>query len=234
MTLDEFLEQWDADYRKRAEKIPMFDPRKPLLWTWKQWIYFVRVFYHVRGHFNELVWHLGNMAPTAQLKRMFLANIADEWGLGVPMHNLPSHEELYYRFAGAVGLDREILIEEEVLREKTYLPFIRKFNHGHIERLKRNSWIYAFALFAAYERLDNGDYARLLKFVTERRGIPGWGRKFFEVHAQVRHFEPTREYLETIWEDNNTGVVREAFKFIADHQLAVTRKMNAAVNAYRG
>ena len=57
-----------------------------------------------------------------------------------------------------MGID----ISDEVTNPLYYLPFLRKFNEGHVEFLRGNLWEGCLGAFAAYERLDNIDYTNFL------------------------------------------------------------------------
>ncbi len=111
-SLNNFLEQWDLDYAKSINNIPLFNPELTKLWTQQQKVRFIKVFYHSRGHFRDFLWHLGNFAPNKAAKALVLENIAEEFG-----GDNPSHEQLYLDFAQKHGVD----LTKEILEEKNYI-----------------------------------------------------------------------------------------------------------------
>jgi len=58
---------------------------------------FARQFYHTRGHFYEMLWFLGSLAPSFEYKKVVLQNITEEFG------GKKSHENLYWDFAKELG-----------------------------------------------------------------------------------------------------------------------------------
>lgn len=230
-TLRDFLKSWDPNYNRATQAIALFDRTKLLKWTPEQKKFFARTLYHSRGHFYKFLWYLGSKAPSKECKEIVLDNIRDEFGIGTDGVNRSSHEELYWRFAKAVGLDTNAIIHEEILGEATNLPFIREFNQGHLDYILTRLWDDVWAAFSAYERLDNLDYENLYHLAV-RLGISGKALVFYEVHREVEHYEAATPLLEEIWK-RNPDAVRRGFHFIGDHQLKMWKQMSDAVSAFR-
>jgi hypothetical protein len=206
--LQQFLEEWDKNYRDAVKDIPMFKPELTKNWTDNQKIYFAKTFYHVRGHFHDFLWYLGTHTADAKVKAIILENIAEEFG-GIGY----SHEQLYYNFAKSVGAD----LNNEIIKEENYLPFIRKFNQGHLEWLQSHNLESRLAAFSAYERLDNIDYV-ILRDLAKSLNVKGKGLIFFNVHAKAGHFDRVSSYLVMVW-NIDCNSVKKAFSFIGAHQL---------------
>jgi hypothetical protein len=62
-SLSIFLHEWDKDYKLQTVRIDLFKREKVKQWSKAQRQYFIKIFYHSRGHFNNFLWHLGNYAP---------------------------------------------------------------------------------------------------------------------------------------------------------------------------
>src|SRR3989338_2094303 len=184
-TLNEFLNRWDWEQKEAHSKIEMFDPDKVRAWTNTQKQYFVKVFYHLRGHFHDFLWFMANHSPDNNGKQTVIDNITEEFG-----GNGKLHEQLYFEFGKALGVD----LMDEVLNQTTYSPFAMEFNRKHLEWLAQEDWDGKVVAFAAYERLDNFDYADLLK-LAKALGLTGKALLFFEVHTKVRHYEMANEHL---------------------------------------
>ena len=229
--LQNFLQSWDPNYDRTAQATALFDQTKPLEWTPGQKKFFARTLYHSRGHFYKFLWYLGSKSPSKACKEVILDNIRDEFGIGADGVSRSSHEQLYWHFAEAVGLDTDAIIREEILGEATNLPFIREFNQGHLEYILTRPWDDVWAAFSAYERLDNLDYENLYRLAV-RLGVSGKALVFHEVHREVEHYEAATPLLQDIWE-RNPDAVRTGFEFIADHQLKMWRQMSDAVSAFR-
>jgi len=229
--MQDFLRLWDHDYARAAQAIALFDQTKPLEWTPAQQEFFARALYHSRGHFYKFLWYLGSISPSKECKEVILANIKDEFGICADGVSRFSHEQLYWNFAEAVGLDKNTLIREEVLAEATNLPFIREFNEGHLDYILTQPWNYVWAAFSAYERLDNLDYENLYRLAV-RLGVSGKALVFYEVHREVEHYEAATPLLEEIWR-RNPDAVRGGFEFIASHQIKVWQRMSDAVLEFR-
>jgi hypothetical protein len=102
------------------------------------------------------------------------------------------HEQLFFRFAERIDPE----IRNEVLSCAHYLPFLRHFDDGHQQALLRTDWDGKWAIFSAYEFLDNTDYENLHQ-LAQRLGIEGEALTFFEVHRGGDHFGHTFDLLRT-------------------------------------
>ncbi len=232
--LREFMQEYNAWYAFELSRIPMFDFSKPLNWTSAQIVYFVLLFYHARGHFNNFVWACANWIENLWfVGEILLKNQRDEWGL-VGRRKFPSHEKLYFEFAEECSVTREMLVREQI-EGAHYLTFLQEFDRGHVRAIMNaRSDLERILLFLWYENLDtNGEYATFLKFATERLGVKSEkGRMFFDVHVRVDHFEVLLNYLRNAWEEH-PEMVRQTAYFIANHQLTMLRKLNDAVEAHK-
>lgn len=206
-SLEEFVESIDLIYKEKLQKIVLFDPQKSSLLSLEQKQLFCKVFYHLRGHFHDFLWVMGNFLPNEQLKKIVLTNISEEFGMRC------SHEQLYVRFAEALGVD----IIDEIKQEKYYLDFAKAFNHGHIRWLLDHDWEHKMSAFSAYERLDNVDYPYLFNLAKTFK-LTEYDLSFFRVHTVVQHFENTAEQIGNIWKSNKEKVML-GFHFIYNHQL---------------
>ena len=218
--LEEFLEEWDRKNTEQHNKIALFNPEMVETLNIEQRHYFVRVFYHLRGHFVNFLWYAGNTAPNEQIKKVILDNIREEFS-----GKEKSHEQLYWEFAQGLGVD----LTDELLNERTYVPFANDFNRKHLEWLHSHDWESGMAAFSAYERLDNIDYADLLT-LAKNFGAEGRSILFFEVHSKVRHYEMVSEgfNLGALWDKSRDKVI-EAYEFIWDHQNEMWRNLSDAV-----
>src|SRR3989344_2924778 len=113
-TLNQFLENWDLVQREEHGRIPLFNPSLTKTLTSSEKSHFVKVFYHLRGHFHDFLWFIANHAPNAEAKQTILDNINEELG-----GNKKSHEQLYFDFANSLGVD----LMDEVVNQTSYLPF---------------------------------------------------------------------------------------------------------------
>ncbi len=218
VVLSRFLTAWDAQNHAEHRKVALFDPAQSRRLSMEQKQYLARVFYHVRGHFVDFLWFLGNHAPGLAAKKSVMDNIAEELG-----GNLFSHEQLYEHFAESFGVD----LTSEIVFEETYLPWVRDYNQAHLAWLARQDWEGKLAGFAAYERLDNVDYADLL-VMAKSFNLPPKALVFFEVHAKVQHYEMLSRPLMDAWL-HDPQKVREAFTFIADHQNAMWKRLSEEI-----
>ena len=128
--LSEFISDCDAKYRTALTEIPLFKFGE-IEWTKEQKQQFCLVFYHLRGHFHDFLWIMGNFAPDKSSKDVVLSNISEEFGKGKN-----SHEQWYINFSASLGVD----IIEEIITEEHYLPFARSFNKEHTNWLLKHSW----------------------------------------------------------------------------------------------
>ena len=217
-SLKDFLEEWDCSYLKKTNQIPLFKYSLTEKWSGRQKMLFAKLFYHSRGHFHDFLWFLGSNAPDKETKEIVLQNIAEEFN-----GSAASHEQMYIDFAESLG----VTLMEEFVDQKHYLPFIRDFNKGHIRWMLNKSSDAHFSAFAAYERLDNVDYENLLKLAeslkASRRGLI-----FFKVHMRAKHFSAAEMKLQRLWEANEDSV-KEAFFFIANHQLEMWQSLSDKV-----
>ena len=152
-SLEGFVEDWVNTYKKQLQKIRLFQPLHPSTLSKQQKTYFVKAFYHIRGHFHDFLWFMGNHAPSKEMKSIVLNNIAEEFG-----GHCYSHEQLYAVFASKLDVD----IVEEIINCDTYEPYILEFNKGHLRWLNSHNWPGCLSAFAAYECLDNIDYPYLI------------------------------------------------------------------------
>jgi hypothetical protein len=116
VSLSDYLDWGDNNYKNSIKKIPLFNPRKTVKWSSAQREYFVKTFYHVRGHFHCFLWFMGNIAPDKKSKHMIVQNIMEEFG-----ENGLSHERLYYEFGKSLSVD----LSNEITGQQHYLPFIQ-------------------------------------------------------------------------------------------------------------
>ena len=56
LPLESFLKEIDERQKLAYSKIPLFDKTRTDTWNEKQKPWFVKVFYHTRGHFDRLLW----------------------------------------------------------------------------------------------------------------------------------------------------------------------------------
>ena len=222
MDLDVFIKQWCEQYNTTLNNVEMFQSNFSKNWSEKQQKVFVKSFYHARGHFHDFLWYVGNHASDKETKDIVISNISEELN-GSAM----SHEQMYFEFANSLGVD----VSEEFISELTYVDFLKKFNHGHLEWLHTHDVDERFAAFAAYEKLDNLDYNKLLDLVKRLR-VPRKGQVFFKVHSLVEHFSPTIVKLEQIWHHSNDKI-RNAFDFIGKHQINMWTQLSQIISNSR-
>lgn len=217
-SFDEYLRQWDENYKYNIKKFKLFNQEVTSEWTSLQKKFFVRSFYHVRGHFYKFLWFMGNHAPNADLKSLIIDNIKEEFG-----NDKLSHEQLYYKFAEYFGVN----VIDELLSQKTYLPFIKEFNDDHVRWLATHDWISILSAFSAYERLDNIDY--LFLYDLAKSICPDYESLiFFKVHTHVNHFDQTNKFLSEAWDSQNNKI-QAGYAFIANHQCKLWEQLSEAV-----
>ncbi len=212
---EEFLRYWGKHYQQQASHISMFKDGFGRKLMDKQRMLFAAYFYHIRGHFIDFLWYMGNNAPSCNYKEIILSNIADEFS-----PNGRSHELLFLDFSDAVGID----LRNEYIEQKYNLELIKNYNTNHLKWLSRHQWPACFAAFSAYERLDNIDYFNLLKLVKEFE-LPKKNYIFFSVHSQVQHFDVTFEEIKKLWPKNKTSII-DGFTFIGEHQLRIWKSLS--------
>lgn len=220
--LEDFLQAWDAYYSSLVENLELFNSNYITKWSLFQRQHFVKTFYHIRGHFHDFLWYMGNFAPNKKSKDMILQNIIDELG----DHGM-SHEKLYHLFAEQLGVD----LTNEMIEQETYLPFIQEFNKGYIRWLHKHDWTTRVSAFAALERLDNVDYANTKK-IAENLGVQNRGLAFFNVHMNSKHFEHVLndEFYE-VWE-SEPEKVKYAFDFVAKYQAGAWKALSDEILKY--
>lgn len=218
--LNDFIKYLDSEYKEKVRSISLFDTDKTKTWSILQKQYFCKVFYHLRGHFHDFLWLMGNYAPNEAAKNIFLKNIGEEFG-----ESRRSHEQLYINFATALNVD----IPDEIIKEKHYTKFARSFNKGHIQWLLEHNWNEKLSAFAAYERLDNVDYPQLLKLANSF-SLDDQALLFFEVHTKVEHYEAAEGLLNEIWATEPQSV-KNGFTFIYNHQIIMWEHLLQAVEA---
>lgn len=213
-----FTREWKNTYRANVEELSLFS--SSLVWTPARRERFVRLFYHARGHFADLLWQLAGQA-TPEERRVIVTNIMDELGGFAGS----AHEILYFRFAQALGID---IREDEAAYGRSYESFLADYNHGHVAFILSHDHIANWALFSAYELLDNVDYTKLLE-LAKGTGVTGSDSlQFFSVHVGSSHYSQTYTLLHSCW-NKDERAVREAFEFIASHQLAMWRQLGEEV-----
>lgn len=222
MKLNDFIRDWTRQYTAEMDSVKLFDIKWTQSWTFEQKAFFVRAFYHIRGHCNDFFWFVANHTEDVRVKNVILENTDEEYG-----KERRSHEQLFLKFAEEFGFD----LRDELVNETTNLPFIKGFNKGHIEWLATHEAAYQFAAFSAYEKLDNPDYNCLYNLATSISKNKS-SLLFFDVHRYVEHFEATSEVLQEIWNKDYT-IVRDAFEFIGNHQLKMWRELGESVNSHQ-
>ncbi len=225
--LQHFLKLWDADYKARLEKIDIFNSKITSQWSSSQIKFFIRVLYHLRGHFSDVLWYMGNFAPDYETKQMVIDNIRDEFGMQGQASL--SHEQLYMNFAKSFGVD----LYSELVDEEFYLPFARAYIEGQLRWLRNTDWDKRVVGFSAIERLDNIDYISL-RDIAISIGASGKTLTFFHVHIGADHFESVlNTSLTKIWLVN-PKLVEEVFHFIGDYQTNMFNHLSEAVCNFTG
>lgn len=221
----DFLINWDITYENEIKNIKLFNEQYNHNLSKEQKAYFVKAFYHIRGHFHDFLWYMGNHAPDVQIKEIILNNMAEEFG-----GNYGSHEKLYYIFAESMNIN----IQEEIINETTYENYILQFNKGHLTWLRNHDWFGCLAAFAAYEHLDNIDY-KFLSLLANNLGASSRGITFFKVHEKISHFVPLHDLLVKAW-NNASDAIIEGFNFIGSHQLKMWHELSVRIfnNEYMG
>lgn len=219
-----FLEKWDTVYQAALRTILLFNSSETAKWSKEQQQLFIKLLYHQRGHFDDILWCVGNFAPDAQSKEMVVKNIREEFG-----GYAPSHEKLYLDFAKSHGVD----LTYEMIDETMYLPFLRTFNKELLRWLRTHDWDHCITAFAAIERLDNLDYPAL-KGVAESIETHDKDMIFFNVHIHVTHYDIIEQSgFADLWK-RRPEIVESVFQFIADYYLDTWRHISDYVFAYAG
>jgi|GEM_PF-1003678 len=220
--LHKFLENWDKDYQKKISTIDIFNASLTKQWSKEQCQFFVKVLYHIRGHFDSFLWYMGNFAPDYKAKQMILKNVHDEFGM-----NGLSHEQLYFQFAQSFDVD----LTYELLEETTYLSFAKEYIKNQLLWLRKNDWDHRLAAFAAIERLDNVDYLNL-RNIAESIGATGKALTFFNVHIKADHFEGILvDAFQELWE-KQPFIANKVFNFIRDFQTSMWKNLSDAIFNY--
>jgi len=215
--MDEFLARWDDSYLRGLRDIPMFDVRITSQWSREQQQRFARTFYHVRGHFGEVLWAMGNAIPSSTVKNIILANIRDEFGGAGP-----SHESLYLELVRELGVE----LTGEYARNDDYLPFLRQYNDLQVHAIRTSDAASSIIGFAAGERLDHLDYSGL-RGIFESFGLPVHKLGFFTAHIDAEHFEsPLAGELLELWRADRERV-KDVFEQVRHFQLAMWHTLSA-------
>ena len=217
-----FLAAWDDDYLHAIRSIPMFAPGVARAWSQEQRHHFIRVFFHIRGHFGEVLWALGNAAPDSRFKDIVLDNMRDELG-----GDGSAHERLYLDLARALGCD----LTTEYVDQQYYLPFARLYNDLQLRAIATQDWRYSAVGFAAAERLDNLDYPGL-RGIFEGFGLASDQLVFFDAHAHAEHFAGAlAEQVRAIW-DADPRIVQAVFDQVRQFQIAMWQELSDTVCHY--
>lgn len=208
--LENFLRKSDDEYRKKISEIDLFDIKKTSQWTDQQKKTFARMFYHARGHFYKFLWYIGSRSSEQETKEKIIENIKEEFS-----ETNKSHDLLYLDFAKNLGVN----LDKEIYEENFYRPFLREFDKNHIKWIvEAKSEASLMALLSAYERLDNIDYANLLRLAKSIGVSDNNALLFFVIHSNANHFDRLFSMLESIWEIYKEDVI-ESFNFIYENQL---------------
>jgi pyrroloquinoline quinone (PQQ) biosynthesis protein C len=207
--MQNFIAAKIQDYQNKVTKIKLFQTEFNQSLTLEQKQLFIKVFYHMRGHFYKFLWNLGNFTPNKEYKKVVLDNINEELGIS----GSKSHERMFMEFAKHFGVD----IIDEIINETSYVEFTKDFHNGHIKFILENDFEMAWSAFAAYELEDNVDYA-ILENLAKNIGTPKEKLTFFTVHKNAGHFSSTETLLLEIW-NKNPEKVKQSFNFIFEHQL---------------
>lgn len=219
VSLDTFVAEWLQNYKEGVEAIDLFNPERAETLSLQQRAFFAKAFYHARGHFHDFLWFVGNHT-SHEVKQLILDNVAEEFG-----GEGRSHEQFYYEFAAALGVD----LTDEVVNETTHLPFVQEYNRTHLRWLASHDADSLLAAFSAYEKLDNPDYNNLYA-LGKSFNLGNRGLIFFDVHRHVEHYEATMNFLNQVWETSPKKVM-EAFEFVGRHQMNMWQQLSDAVFA---
>ncbi len=220
--LQEFLVNWDENYQKKISNIDMFNYSLTKYWRKEQCQFFIKVLYHIRGHFDSFLWYMGNFAPDYKTKQMVLKNVHDEFGM-----NGLSHEQLYFQFAQSFDVD----LTYELLEETAYVSFVKEYIRNQLLWLRKNDWDHRLAAFASIERLDNVDYLNL-RNIAESIGATGKALTFFNVHIKADHFDGILvAAFQKLWQEK-PSIAQEVFSFISDFQTSMWKNLSDAIFNY--
>lgn len=227
LPLETFLKEIDERQKSAYGKIPLFDKAQTDTWTEKQKPWFVKVFYHTRGHFDRLLWTRLMNSKTEEDKQKILTYMAEEAGLEDGKSYLP-HEQLFERFAKSMG----VALTPEVTEREGFLPFVHDFNFNLISYFKTDDQSMGEILFMAYERLDNLDYESMYN-VARALGVSGDALEFFEVHKDAKHFDKTSGNIQKLWNEDPEKVKR-GFETIYANQLKMWQGLSDSVFNFQG
>lgn len=214
---DNFIQEWEYNYKMQMAEIQIFNPQFVSSWSNKQKRYFIKLLYHQRAHFHDILWIMGNSAPNNLERKLILENIYDEFG-----KYGRSHEDLYMDFAKSFGID----LSDEIIDEKYYLNFLREYNKGHMKWLKSKDWEHKIAGFAAIERFDNIDYTSLYQTAIAM-GAKHEGLNFFLAHMYVDHFDNLKNGTFMSLCYNKPEIIRSTFNELGKYQLDIWKKISA-------
>lgn len=212
-SLSIYTSKWANNYNLKVSKLPLFKENFGKELSIKEKQKLVLTLYHIRGNFYKFLWTLGSIATSYEYKKVVLENYAEEFG------RKTSHEKLYNSFAEEFEVD----INKEILEPKHNFQWVQDYNNQHIKLILTEKFEKAWALFGAYEKLDNIDYENLYHLAANL-GSTKKGLVFFNVHRNAGHFDTVSPLLNQIWEEGQESV-EECFKFIANHQLKMWQNL---------
>lgn len=220
--LQKFLVDWDNNYQKKISNIDIFNYSLTKNWNKEQCQFFIKILYHIRGHFDSFLWYMGNFAPNNKTKQMILKNVHDEFGM-----NGLSHEQLYFQFANYFDVD----LTYELIEETFYSNFAKEYIKNQLLWLRNNDWDHRLAAFAAIERLDNVDYLNL-RNIAKSIGANGKALTFFNVHISADHFEGILlAAFQDLWQEKPL-IAQEVFNFISDFQTSMWKNLSDEIFNY--
>jgi nucleoside-diphosphate-sugar epimerase len=218
---DQFIREWDQLYKDDIATIPLFDKKVTGAWSRQRQGYLAGVLYHVRCHFGEVLWEMGNVAPP-EFRPIIVANIKDELGVGQE-----NHEHLYQRLANRVGCD----LKFEKFDKKYYLPFLQFYNEAQMRAIHEFPWDEVLLGFGVGEHLDYMDYSNM-QSIFQSFGVEGDDLAFFQTHLIADHFDgPLAKYVLDAWE-NNQPLVRDAFDRVRHFQIMMWRELSRACSEF--
>jgi Iron-containing redox enzyme len=216
-TLQHFTQQKTIEYQAKASSMTLFQPNFAKNLTPEQKQKFVLSFYHIRGKFYKFLWYLGSLAPNKEYKQVVIDNLWEEFGQTI------SHEQWYYKFADEFGVD----CKQGILEERHNSQWIANYNEEHVRFILTRPFEQVWAIFGAYESLDNIDYNNLYE-LAQNLGSTKPGLVFFEIHRRAGHFETVSPLLQQIW-DKDPQAVMTGFEFIFQHQLQMWERLGEEI-----
>jgi pyrroloquinoline quinone (PQQ) biosynthesis protein C len=223
--LNSFISEWEEEYTKQINKILLFNSKTELNSSQKE--SFVRYFYHIRGHFNQLLFVFADCLPKEvkgeSVRKSILENLEAELG---NLAGFDTHNNYYYNFAKSVCI-RDLAVTEEI-EEISYLNWIKDYNKEHKRFCYANSYSAVFGAMYAYEFLDNIDYNILYSFVSDK--YVNADLKFFEVHKGASHAEMVEKDLSPLLiNQNDLESIQQGFQFIGSHQLQMWQNLSKEI-----